>query len=307
MSAPPLPACTLRCPAKINLTLRVLGVRADGLHELESLVAQIDLCDELSITPQEDGRYWFDCDDPTLPDDGSNLVLQAARALARAAGINRGADFVLKKRIPAGAGLGGGSSDAAATLRALNTLWGLNLPNERLHALAATLGSDVPLFLGPPLCVIRGRGEIVEPVEPRLDAWCVLALPGIHCATPAVYRAWDRLASNRASAESPAPTAGKPLSPALSDVLAVLDHPSELMTRLANDLEPAAFTVAPELETLHARAADIAGGPVRMSGSGSALFRLVGSRAQAEALAGRLRDALGVRVEVARTLNSPRA
>jgi len=106
-------------PAKINLTLRVVGKRADGFHEIESLVARVELCDTISVTRHEDGCFALDCDDPTLPGDGSNLVLRAARTLAEAAGVNRGADIVLRKRIPAGAGLGGGSSNAATTLMLL--------------------------------------------------------------------------------------------------------------------------------------------------------------------------------------------
>lgn len=263
-----MPTTTRLCPAKINLTLRVSGVRPDGFHEIESLVALVGLHDTLVTTPQEDGRYALTCDDATLPDDGSNLVLQAARALARHAGTNRGADFVLHKRIPAGSGLGGGSSNAAAALDVLNQAWDVRASREQLAALGAAIGSDVPLFLHGPLCVLRGRGEVVERLDARCTAWCTLILPPIHCATPAVYKACDRL---------PRPVRGA----ALDDVVGALSDPARLMTLLFNDLEPAAFEVAPTLAELAARATRLAGGPVRMSGSGSALFRLFASEAEA--------------------------
>src|SRR5512135_1275781 len=112
-------------PAKINLTLRVVDARADGYHEIESLVAQIDLCDTVTVTSREDRRFMVECDDRTIPCDSSNLAWRAARALADAHGVRRGALISLAKRIPTGAGLGGGSSDAAATLKLLNALWRL--------------------------------------------------------------------------------------------------------------------------------------------------------------------------------------
>ncbi len=276
---------TRRSPAKINLTLRLLGTRPDGYHELESLVALVDLCDELTVTAQEDGRYAFTCDDPTLPVDGTNLVLQAARVLARDAGTNHGADFALKKRIPAGAGLGGGSSNAALALAMLNDAWDLRYPTDRLARLGAVIGSDVPLFFSGPMCVLRGRGEMVERVPAKLNASCVLLLPAIHCATAAVYRAYDRL---------PSP----PQRAALQDVLAAYADPERLMTLLSNDLEAAAFEVAPALRELAARAAVLARGPVRMTGSGSALFRLFADPRAAERFATQAAHELAVRAEV---------
>jgi len=287
-----MPVLTRLAPAKLNLTLRVRGRRPDGFHEVESLVTRLDFGDELVVARHEDGCYALTCDDLALPADGSNLVLRAARVLARAAGVNHGAAFTLRKRIPTGAGLGGGSSDAAAALQALNEIWDLRWPPARLVELAALLGSDVPLFLHAPLCVVRGRGEHVEDRPERCLAWAVLLLPPLQCATPAVYAAWDR---------RPPPT---PERPPLESILAVLHDPAALMERLFNDLEPAAFDVAPELARLADSAAALAGGPVRMTGSGAALFRLVADHAAAEALAAEARARLGVRAEVARTATS---
>ena len=272
-------------PAKINLTLHVTGVRADGFHEIESLVAQINLCDTVAVAAHEDGCYGLECDDPRLPCDGSNLVLRAAKALNAAAHTNHGVQIELKKRVPTGAGLGGGSSDAAATLMLLNELWGVGLDRDQLKAIGAELGSDVPLFLHDPLCFISGRGERVEGLGAPPPLWVALVLPEVHCSTPAVYAAWDRL---------PRPT---PRASA-RELLAVRRAAEELMPCLFNDLEPATFAVAPALADLAARAADAGGQPVRMTGSGAALFRLFDDAQTAARFALDVGTALGVRVDV---------
>lgn len=282
---------TLRrsAPAKINLTLRVGGRRPDGFHEIESLVALIDLADEVEVTDHEDGCYSLECDDPALPRDGSNLVLRAARALAQSAEINRGAEITLTKRIPAGAGLGGGSSDAAATLMLLNDLWSTDRSPAELEQLGATLGSDVPLFFHGPLCMARGRGEQVARVPVALRAWVGLVLPPLTCPTAAVYAEFDRL---------PAP----PAHPTPDEVRAALDAPDRLMGLLFNDLEAAATRVVPELGRLMERVEAAIGGPLRLTGSGSAFYRLFARRAAAEQWAEDVRQDLGMRVVVAQTL-----
>ncbi|MEW6199844.1 MAG: 4-(cytidine 5'-diphospho)-2-C-methyl-D-erythritol kinase [Planctomycetota bacterium] len=282
---------TLRrsAPAKINLTLRVGGRRPDGFHEIESLVALVDLADSVEVTDHEDGCYSLECDEPTLPRDGSNLVLRAARALAQSAEINRGAEITLTKRIPAGAGLGGGSSDAAATLMLLNDLWGTRRSPAELEQLGATLGSDVPLFFHGPLSVVRGRGEHVARGPGALRAWVGLVLPAIACPTPAVYAEFDRL---------PAP----PARPTLDEVRAALDAPDRLMGLLFNDLEAAAARAVPELGRLMERVATEVGGPVRLTGSGSAFYRLFAQRAATEQWAEDVRRKLGIRGVVAQTL-----
>jgi 4-diphosphocytidyl-2-C-methyl-D-erythritol kinase len=277
---------TASSPGKINLTLRVIGTRPGGFHEIESLVTRVDLCDEVSVRTQDDGTYSLDCDDPALPRDGSNLVLQAARALARAADLNRGVHIKLTKRIPAGSGLGGGSSNAATTLRLLHKLWGLGFDDAKLTQIGAELGSDVPLFLHGPLVVLRSRGEQAEDVPQRLNAWATLLLPDLHCATPAVYAAWDRMTA-------------RPEWPSLAEILAKLSSPEHLTDLLFNDLEPAAFAVVPALRELARRAAEIAGGAVRMTGAGAALFRLFGDESSAHRFARRVEQTLKVRTAVA--------
>ena len=136
----------LRAPAKLNLYLRVIGKRPDGYHEIETLFERIDLADELTLEAHPD-QLLLTCDDPTLSCGEDNLVLNAARLLRQVSGTMQGARIHLIKRIPIAAGLGGGSSDAAATLVGLNQLWGLGLEPGRLQELGASLGSDVPFFL----------------------------------------------------------------------------------------------------------------------------------------------------------------
>ena len=153
----------VRAPAKINLTLDVLGRRPDGYHALRSVMQTLELHDTLELRPASAIR--FACDVPALAGE-DNLVPRAARLLRTATGYGGGVDITLHKRIPVNAGLGGGSSDAAATLMALNQLWGQALGRERLAELGAALGSDVPFFFYAPLALVSGRGEVVEALPP---------------------------------------------------------------------------------------------------------------------------------------------
>jgi 4-diphosphocytidyl-2-C-methyl-D-erythritol kinase len=156
-------ALVIDAPAKLNLHLSVLGRRADGYHELETVMASIGLYDTLRLEPEQDGRLELTCEGAdSLAADESNLVLRAARLMAAEHGASPGARLRLLKRIPMQAGLGGGSSDAAAALVGLNLLWNLKLPSAELHRLAAMLGSDVNFFVdSTPLALCRGRGEVV--------------------------------------------------------------------------------------------------------------------------------------------------
>ena len=179
-------------PAKVNLSLKILGKRADGFHELETRMVRISVTDTLRAETAETGSgLRFTCDDPSLPTDGSNLVVKAVRALEQH--VDRGFDLTihLTKRIPHGAGLGGGSSDAATVLLGLNDGYGLGLSRDGLSGIAARLGSDIPFFLYEGACDCRGRGEIVEPVpdfpwRPRL----FLVKPTFSVPTPWAYKEW---------------------------------------------------------------------------------------------------------------------
>ncbi|MEO8440134.1 MAG: 4-(cytidine 5'-diphospho)-2-C-methyl-D-erythritol kinase [Spartobacteria bacterium] len=180
----------LFAPAKINLSFKILRRRDDGFHEIETLMAPISLADELTLEPNESGLE-FSSDDSTLPAGEENLVVRAARAFFAETGQEPGVRIALRKRIPHGAGLGGGSSDAASTLLGLNRLTGEPLRPDRLTNLAAGIGSDVPFFLGEGVAWCRGRGEIMEPVEAPLPRLSLLLLkPEFGVPTPWAYRQW---------------------------------------------------------------------------------------------------------------------
>lgn len=191
-------------PAKLNLFLAVTGRRSDGFHDLVSLVAPVDFGDELVAEVKEpDGqtRFTLECDDPAVPVDGSNLVVKAAAAFIDATGWQAGVHFKLTKRIPMGAGLGGGSSNAVAALRALNEMAGSPLDAAALGALAAQLGADCPLFLADGPMIMRGRGERIEslPVteRARLTGQRVLIFkPSFGIATPWAYAQLAAATSN---------------------------------------------------------------------------------------------------------------
>ena len=182
---------TLKAPAKLNLSLRVLGKRDDGFHEIDTLMVKLPgLTDELEFTDADD--FSFNSDDPSVPGDDRNLVVKAARAFEAAAGIRCRCSISLKKIIPHGAGLGGGSSDAAMTLLGLNRLHNHPLGVETLHQLAAPLGSDIPFFLTTGACRCTGRGEKIEPV-PSPPALSVLLLkPSFGVETPDAYKRWKQ-------------------------------------------------------------------------------------------------------------------
>src|ERR1044071_5768940 len=151
-------------PAKINLSLRVLGRRSDGFHEIETLIAPISLCDEMKIERNE-GGIEFRCDDPSVPTGDDNLAFRAATTFFTATRIKPAVSIKLTKRIPHGAGLGGGSSDAASSLLALNELFETKLPREELAKLGEGIGSDVPFFIFQSVAVCKGRGELVSPTK----------------------------------------------------------------------------------------------------------------------------------------------
>src|SRR5712692_3030714 len=151
-------------PAKINLSLRILGRRRDGFHEIETVIAPISLCDELKVDKEKQGIE-FRCDDPSVPQGNDNLAVRAANVFFASTKLKPAISIELKKKIPHGAGLGGGSSDAAATLLALNQLFQTNMSREELAKLGSTIGSDVPFFLFESAAVCRGRGELVEPAK----------------------------------------------------------------------------------------------------------------------------------------------
>ncbi len=205
-------AIELFAPAKINLDLRILGRRADGFHELSTRMAPVSLGDRLRLALRSEREISFLCDDPRIPAGAENLVSRAARLFADSFGLPGGLTISLEKRLPSGAGLGGGSSDAAVTLLALRRLLGYPSSRDDLVPLASSLGSDVPFFLVQKPAVCRGRGEIVFP-EPWLGPrHGLLLFPGFPVPTPWAYRAY---ASNPRPGEE---RGGPPWGPVRNDL-----------------------------------------------------------------------------------------
>lgn len=262
---------TLAAPAKLNLYLAVTGRRSDGFHNLVSVVAPLEFGDTLTAAPARD--FSLRCSDPAVPADESNLVLRAARAFAAATGWTGGAAFALDKRVPSGAGLGGGSSDAVAALRALQRLAGPAgaLAPDRLVQLAAQLGSDCPLFLQDGPVVMRGRGEQVAALPAgavrRLRGRRVLVFkPGFGIPTPWAYA---RLAALAPAGYVPPEEAEARLRAWTDDATA----PAESL--LFNNLERPAFAKFAALPELLEQLRERFGLEPRMSGSGSACFALL--------------------------------
>lgn len=257
--------------AKINLSLEVREKRADGFHEIETLIVPISLADTLTITPAE--AFSFSCDEPNVPADESNLVVRAARIFAAHSGCEPRVKIELQKCIPHGAGLGGGSSDAATTLLALNQLFNTNLNHQNLAQLAAELGSDVPVFIFGSAAKCRGRGEIVEPVHFQHRLPLLLLKPPFGVPTPWAYQRWSG-------------------SHELPDVQYAAQEFS--WGQLVNDLERPAFEKYIFLAALkNWLLAQPETDGALMSGSGSTLFAILKSEAAAPAVAEKARAHFG--------------
>ena len=242
-----------RCPAKVNLYLRVLGRRDDGYHELVTVMQPLSLADELLVTPGGNALR-FTCDRPDLPQGPENLVWRAALAFQQAAGIEVKVHLELHKKIPVAAGLGGGSSDAAGTLKALNQLYGAPLDQGRLHSLAAHLGADVPFFLGNGPAVGRGTGTELSPLA--LPAYNYLLInPGVLLSTRWVY---ENLDLGRITGNSATPTWDP-------------EHPERWVR---NDLAEVAIRRLPELAELLERVRQAGAVAQSVSGSGPTIFGL---------------------------------
>jgi 4-diphosphocytidyl-2-C-methyl-D-erythritol kinase len=294
-------AVTVPAFAKINLTLRVLGMRDDGYHAVRTVLQSLALHDTLTFHAAR-GAFRIECDHPECPTDRTNLVWRAADLVWRAAGRParpQGVVVQIAKRIPLQAGLGGGSSDAAAALRGLVALWRLDLPRERLQAVAASLGADVPFFLEGGTALGLDRGDLVFPLIDQPTAWVTLALPAFGVSTKEAYQWFDRSTTTtrgrrdrreRRGQDSRDPGALRGESSGIP--------PSEW----TNDLEPPVARRHPELAGLPRKLRKLGAFHAAMSGSGSAVYGLfetsVAARLAARQLAGP-----GCRTIVTRTLN----
>jgi len=259
--------------AKLNLTLKVLGQRPDGYHDIDSVFHTISLHDQLTISSRKDGRIILKCSDPSLPTDGSNLAYRAAVTLRELA-IKKypdkkllGVTIALKKNIPVGAGLGGGSSDAAAVLLGLKKLWKLDkISPAALKKAAASLGSDVPFFLSGGTAHVTGRGEKVRPVSCKKGYHFVLVYPGFPVSTAWAYKNFKKIKNEL--------TKGHKFSKMLLKSCGSGKPAVDISRFFINDLEPAVIPAHPSISKVKADLLKAGALSSMMSGSGSSVFGL---------------------------------
>jgi 4-diphosphocytidyl-2-C-methyl-D-erythritol kinase len=265
--------------AKINLGLRVLGRRADGYHEISTVFQTVTLCDSLTFEATADERLELTCTDPDdIPKDESNLVLRAAKALRERYGLSRGARLRLEKNVPAGGGLGGGSSDAAATLLALSHLWGLKTDAGELSELGARLGADVPFFFTGGTALGTGTGTDIEPLEDAPKTHLVIVTPAVRVSTVEAYEALD----------APALTKANGLVN-LSVSRTEADFPASLCDVMSNDFETVVVRLHPEIGRVRDALLGARAVCASLSGSGSSVYGVF----ESELEAGRAAEALG--------------
>lgn len=272
-------------PAKINLYLRIRGKRPDSYHELESVMLPLAFGDQVTLQLRKIGLT-LECDNPSLPTDNSNLALRAAKALAQTSGVENGAKIVLKKRTPLAAGLGGGSSNAASVLVGLNRLWNLDAPSERLHEVAAHLGSDINFFVTGGAALCRGRGEKIEPIPCKFTGAILLVNPGFGISTKWAYENWAEASAASRLTVNP-PKVSLLLRALAEDDMAGVSH------GLFNSLEASSIRKFPVLGLLKNALRDGGAAGAAMSGSGATVFGLFTSVKVAERSARQLREQFG--------------
>ncbi len=277
------PQLTLSSPAKLNIFLEVLGKRPDGFHELETVMLRTQFCDQLTFQPTQSPELTLSLSDATpadmrsgIPIDETNLILRAARALQNSTGTLFGAHIILHKRIPPESGLGGGSSNAATTLLGCRQLWNTDVSDDQLHAIAATLGSDINFLLsGAAAAVCRGRGEIIEPIPLARKLYFVALRPRAGNSTAAVFRQTLIPAMPRSS---------KPLADCVARGV------GNLQSAIFNRLTDAASQLNPAMATLLRRIPQTVRRQAFMSGSGSTVYVAATCRADAQSVAEQLRE-----------------
>ena len=271
----------LYAPAKINLSLEIKGRREDGFHEIETLMAPISLADRLTIERANQETIDFSCDDAALPPGEDNLVVRAAKLFEETTKTKSGLRISLEKKIPHGAGLGGGSSDAATTLLGLNELFGTGLSQKDLMELAAQLGSDVPFFITQSAAICRGRGEIVNPAKLPVALRLLLMKPDFGVPTPSAYARW------KDSRELPG-----------------VDYaPQEFSgVRFTNDLERPVFEkfiLLAHLKTWLRQQPEV--GAALLSGSGATVFAVLRGGADSNHLSARAREEIDPKLWICST------
>jgi 4-diphosphocytidyl-2-C-methyl-D-erythritol kinase len=274
-------------PSKINLFLEVLGRRDDGYHEIRSIAVLTELCDTI-VLQRRAGGISVTSPDPRVPIGPENLCQRAAELLLRHAGVHDGVGIRIEKRIPVAGGMGGGSSNAAATLWGLNLLYDLGQAREGLMRLGAELGSDVPLFFCRSAAYVSGRGERVEELAAPSPRWLVIANPGIEIATASVYRRLRLpLTSENAGIK-------------IRDLVASGQEEAAL-SRCFNRLEDVVLDAYPAVAALKQRLSSLGANPVLVSGSGPTVFGVMPGADRAKQVASSLVE-MGLKAVACRTL-----
>ncbi|MED0968108.1 4-(cytidine 5'-diphospho)-2-C-methyl-D-erythritol kinase [Bacillus paramycoides] len=252
----------VKAPAKINLSLDVLGKRQDGYHEVKMIMTTIDLADRLELTELVEDRIEILSHNRYVPDDQRNLAYQAAKLLKEKFNVKKGVSITIEKTIPVAAGLAGGSSDAAATLRGLNKLWNLGLTIDELAGLGAEIGSDVSFCVYGGTAIATGRGEKIEHIKTPPSCWVILAKPHIGVSTADVY---GNLRLNRVT------------HPNVDKMVEVINHGDYkgICDTVGNVLEGVTFAMHPEVARIKAQMKRFGADAVLMSGSGPTVFGLV--------------------------------
>jgi 4-diphosphocytidyl-2-C-methyl-D-erythritol kinase len=257
-----------KAPAKINLSLDVLHKRDDGYHEVEMVMTMVDLADRIEMEELPRDTIIISSQAGYIPLDEKNLAFQAARLIKDKYEVNQGVYIHLDKKIPVAAGLAGGSSDAAATLRGLNRLWQLNISEEELQTLGAELGSDVPFCISGGTAVARGRGEKLEPIPSPPQCWVILAKLPINVSTSEIY---GKLMAKEIQQ--------KPATPTILEAIQNKDF-ERLCGGLGNALEEVTLRLYPEVRHLKECMQKLGADGVLMSGSGPTVFGLVSKEAK---------------------------
>jgi 4-diphosphocytidyl-2-C-methyl-D-erythritol kinase len=258
---------TVSAPAKINLRLKIIRKRADGYHDIESILQKVSLYDTLSLTLSATQGITVTADDPSIPTDSRNLVYQAADLLLKQQRINSGISIHIKKRIPAGAGLGGGSSDAAATLTGLNRLLQCGLKEHDLIRLGVQLGADVPFFIyDKPSALAEGIGEQLSPVKLQVPLWLVIVFPGFSISTKWAYENYKVLTNEGKNIKS----------------FSCFKQLKMVLQILCNDLENVVTQQYPEIQTIKRTLIKAGACGSLMSGSGSSVFGIFPDKRHAQ-------------------------
>lgn len=280
---------TLHSLAKLNLYLKVRNLRPDGYHNIDTLFERISLFDTITLTLRQDNKIRIMSKGLFVPGGNANLCYRSAKLLQDRFKVNKGVDIKILKRIPVGAGLGGGSSNAAVTLIGLNKLWDLNICTRKLSSFGREIGSDVPFFIYDcNFALGSSRGDKISPLEElsSFNLWHILVVPKILVSTPLIYKKWDEYISqkNKKAGLTKKAVNVKIITSALrKGILAFLDK------ILSNNLEVVTIGLYKEVGRVKEKLSNLGVKVVKMSGSGSSVFGIVSSRKEALFLAARIR------------------